>query len=280
MAFRNILVTGANGMLGRDLVPYLRAKGYPVTGLARDQLDVLDSQERLELVLEAHEPDLVIHCGAYTNVDGAERDPDMAMAVNKEGTRKLAQACKRHDAILMYISTDYVFDGTKGEPYHPSDRPNPLGVYGRSKYYGELMVSYYIVRTSWLYGLHNRNFVQFVLEAARQGREMTIITDQVGSPTWTGSLCVLIEQVMQSGRYGIYHGADRGALSRFEQAQRICQAAGLSTEGIIPVTSDAFGAMAPRPRYSVLDTDPLAATPWDTALQAYLELYFHAAATR
>jgi dTDP-4-dehydrorhamnose reductase len=109
---------------------------------------------------------------------------------------------------------------------------------------------------------------------------MTIITDQVGSPTWTGSLCVLIEQVMQSWRYGIYHGADRGALSRFEQAQRICQAAGLSTEGIIPVTSDAFGAMAPRPRYSVLDTDPLAATPWDTALQAYLELYFHAAATR
>ncbi len=269
-------------MLGQDLVPYLQAKGYPVVGLTRSQLNVLDSIESLRDTLEAIQPDLIIHCAAFTDVDGAERDPEMAMAVNKDGTQKLALLCHELGIIFALISTDYVFDGTKGSPYTPADRTRPIGVYGHSKYYGELMVTelletYYIIRTSWLYGLHKRNFVSFVIEAAKQGRSVSIVRDQIGSPTWTGSLCGMIEQVVTSGAYGIYHACDAGAVSRYDQAKVICEAAGLSTDHIRPTTSAAFAAPAKRPVYSVMDSSPLLATPWRTALQAYLELYLNAA---
>ncbi len=278
MAFKKLLVTGARGMLGRDLVPYLSAKGYQVFPSSTEYLDVLATEDTIRQKLEAVEPEVVIHCGAYTNVDGAERDPDLAMAVNKDGTHKLAMATQAVGAIFIYISTDFVFDGLKGAPYTPADRPNPINTYGLSKHYGELMVlerleAFYIIRTSWLYGIHNRNFVQFVLESARQGNPVPAVRDWIGSPTWTGSLSVAIETLMNSGAYGIYHAADAGEVSRYEQAVAICRAAGLSPDHIRPVSSSELDLAANRPQYSVLACPDLAIPHWETSLQAYLEQY-------
>lgn len=157
MAFKNIVVTGANGMLGRDLVPYLQAKGYTVFPSTSQQMNLMETSQSMQDKLEPFQPEIIVHAAAYTNVDGAESEPDLAMLINKDGTRNLAEAAQALNAIFIYISSDFVFDGLKRTPYEPSDRPNPISTYGLSKYYGELMVSellesYYIVRTSWLYG--------------------------------------------------------------------------------------------------------------------------------
>ncbi|HEY9686857.1 MAG TPA: dTDP-4-dehydrorhamnose reductase [Coleofasciculaceae cyanobacterium] len=278
MAFKNIVVTGARGMLGQDLVPWLRAKGYEVYPYTRDTLSLLETEQSMRDKLEPVNPEVIIHAAAYTNVDGAEREPDLAMAVNKDGTQKLALAAKELGAIFIHISTDYVFDGLKRTPYLPTDRPNPVSMYGLSKYYGELMVSelleeYYIIRTSWLYGIHKRNFVQWILDTARVGTPASVATDWVGSPTWTGSLCTAIESLMNSGAYGTYHVADAGAVSRYDQAVAICRAAGLSAEHIQPVSSRDLNLAANRPEYSALACPGLSVPNWETALQAYLEQY-------
>lgn len=278
MAFKNIVVTGAKGMLGQELVPYLRAKGYDVHPTSSAYLNMLETTESMRDKLEPFHPEIIIHAGAYTSVDGAERDPDLAMAINKDGTQKLALAAQELGAILMYISTDYVFDGLKQKPYEPTDRPNPINTYGLSKYYGELMVSelleaYYVVRTSWTYGIHKNNFVQWVLESARSGTEISVATDWVGSPTWIGSLCSAIETLMTSGAYGIHHVADAGEISRYDQALTICRAAGMSGENIRPVHNKDLNLQANRPQYSVLATPGLSTPSWETALQAYLEQY-------
>ena len=278
MAFRNIVVTGAHGMLGQDLTPYLQAKGYNVTALGSHQLSLLETSHSMQEKLEPYQPEIIVHAAAYTNVDGAEREPELAMAVNKDGTRNLVLAAQELGAIVMYISTDYVFDGLKGEPYHPTDRANPINTYGLSKYYGELMVSelmeeYYIVRTSWLYGIHKKNFVQWVLESAKAGTEIRVADDWTGSPTWTGNLCVAIETLMNSGQYGIHHASDRGTISRFDQAKAICRAEGLSMGHIRPITLNELDLPANRPRYSPLDCPSLEIPSWETGLQAYLAQY-------
>lgn len=278
MGFKKVLVTGSNGMLGSDLVPFLRAKGYEVLAVTRDTIDMLSTQEEMQQTLETLTPEVIIHAAAYTNVDGAEREPDLAMAINKDGTQKLAMAAQAIGAIFVYISTDFVFDGLKQAPYNPNDRPNPINTYGLSKYYAELIISelleeYYIIRTSWLYGIHGRNFVQFVLESARQGTPVKAVTDWVGSPTWTGSLCTAIENIFNTGIYGTYHAADAGQLSRYEQARQICQAAGLSPEHVQPIPNSELPLAANRPTYSVLACPQLAVPSWETTLHAYLEQY-------
>jgi dTDP-4-dehydrorhamnose reductase len=179
----------------------------------------------------------------------------------------------------MYISTDYVFDGLKQDgPYQPADRPNPINTYGLSKYYGELMLSelleeYYIVRTSWLYGIHKKNFVQWVLESARAGTEIRVAEDWAGTPTWTGNLCVALENLMTSGQFGTHHAADQGVTSRFDQAQAICRTMGLSGGHIRPITLNELDLPANRPPYSPLDCPTLAVPSWETGLQGYLAQY-------
>lgn len=284
MAFKNIIVTGANGMLGQDLVPYLRAKGYDVRPSTTAHMSLLETSDSIREKLEVLEPEIIIHCAAYTNVDGAEQEPDLAMAVNKDGTQKLALAAHELGAILVYISTDFVFDGLKKEPYDPLDRPNPISTYGLSKYYGELLVSelletYYIARVSWTYGVHKRNFVQWVLESARNGTPIDVVTDWVGSPTWTGSVCVGLEAMMNSGAYGTYHLADQGIISRYDQALTICRAAGLSGDHIRPVTSDQLPLAATRPKFSALTCPGISVPTWETSLHAYLEQYRQASLT-
>lgn len=278
MAFKNILVTGANGMLGRELVPYLSSRGYEVTPSTSEHINLLGTQADMQEQLELAAPEVIIHAAAYTNVDQAEHEPDLAMAINKDGTRKLALAAKEIGAIFIYVSTDFVFDGLKGEPYAPEDRPNPINMYGLSKYYGELLVSelleeYYIVRTSWLYGIHKKNFVQFVLDTARSGQEVRIVTDQIGTPSWVGTLSVALENIMNSGRYGTFHASDAGVISRYDQALEMCRMMGLGTDHIVPTTSDELRQIAPRPRYSPLDCGDLPIPTWQTAFQAYLEQY-------
>lgn len=278
MSFKNIVVTGAGGMLGKDLVPYLHAKGYEVLPCSTDYMSLLETPESIREKLEPLNPEVVIHAAAYTNVDKAEQEPDLAMAINKDGTRKLALVAKDLGAIFIYVSTDFVFDGLKQSPYLPGDRPNPISTYGLSKYYGELMVSelleeYYIIRTSWLYGIHRSNFVQWILEQARTGSYCRVATDWIGSPTWTGSLCASIETIMNSGAYGTYHAADHGEISRYDQALAICKAAGLSGAHIQPIESADLNLRAARPRYSVLATPELAVPSWETTLHAYLEQY-------
>lgn len=282
MAFRNIVVTGATGSLGQDLVPFLSAKGYAVTGLNSARLNLLHSTEAMLAVLEPLAPQIIVHAAAYTNVDGAETAPELAMAVNKEGTRKLVEAANALGAIVVYISTDYVFDGRQETPYTTASKPNPINQYGLSKYYGELMVrelsdTSYIVRTSWLYGQHGHNFVQWLLQAAQQGREVGVVANQIGIPTWTGSLCHQIEQVFLSGAYGVYHAVDAGPVpspvSRYEQALAMCQAAGLSSAYIKPVESRTLNQAALRPRCTVLDASPLVTPHWRTSFESFLSQY-------
>jgi dTDP-4-dehydrorhamnose reductase len=279
MSSGNILVTGANGMLGKELIGYLKAKGYNVTGTTSSQLNLLGTSEEITAKLLDIEPDIIIHAAAFTNVDGAEETPELAFAVNKDGTRKLALVAQQLGAVMVYISTDYVFDGETDKPYTVKDRPNPINTYGLSKYYGELLVSeicdaYYIMRVSWLYGICGKNFVQWVLTCAQQGKEVSIVSDQVGSPTWIGSLCHTIETVMNSGMFGVYHCSDAGAVSRYEQAKTICSVAGLSSDAIQPILMRDFPQLAKRPVYTPLDCGNLMVPSWKTSLHGYIEQYF------
>ena len=179
MGFKRITVVGASGMLGQDLVRHLRGCGYTVATPELSHLNVLHDVDTITQALAADEPEIIIHTAAYTDVDGAERDPELATAINQDGTRKLAVAARDLGAILAYISTDYVFDGTLGRPLTLDDKPNPINHYGQSKLHGELVTrelldTHYIVRTSWLYGVGRNNFVQWILDTARQGNDITV----------------------------------------------------------------------------------------------------------
>ncbi|MBK8190921.1 MAG: dTDP-4-dehydrorhamnose reductase [Vampirovibrionales bacterium] len=281
MAIKRIVVTGAGGMLGRDLTAHLSAKGYDVTGLDSRTFNLLSPFDALQAVIARLEPELIVHAAAFTDVDRAEREPELAMAVNRDGARTVAEIARETGCLMAYVSTDFVFDGQSDRPYTPQDKPRPINAYGLSKYYGELAVqelidTSYIIRTSWLYGLHGRNFSQFVLESVRQGRELSLVNDWTGSPTWTGSLSHMIEQIATSGAYGVYHAADAGAVSKYAQALGICRAAGLSTHRLKPVEARTLSFAAQRPAYSVLDCAPLPVPSWETSLAAYLTQYWQA----
>ena len=186
-----VLVTGANGMLGQDLCPILEDNGYEVVETDVNTLDITNI-EQVKTVLNKEKPDIVVHCAAYTNVDKAEEDLKTAELINVTGTENVAEICGKSGITLIYISTDYVFDGTKNSPYTPEDMPNPINNYGITKYEGEeavrsLCEKYYVARTSWLYGHHGKNFVETMLKLA-DNNEVNVVDDQVGCPTWTVEL--------------------------------------------------------------------------------------------
>ena len=224
-----ILVTGSEGQLGRELQRALRGHVVKATDLRSELgfIDITDYRQTLATV-EAFGPDVVIHAAAMTNVDGCERDPDAAYAVNGMGTQNVALACQRAGAALVYISTDYVFDGEKGEPYLEFDPTNPVSAYGRSKLAGEqclqtLMTRFYIVRTAWLYSSHASNFVKWALKVSAEQSEMLGVVDQTGSPTHAGDLAEGIAQLIEHGRYGVYHLTNEGSCSRYEFLCRILE---------------------------------------------------------
>lgn len=276
-----ILVTGANGMLGTDLVPVLRAQGHTVVALGRDRLDVTNGPQ-VHAVLAAERPQVVIHCAAYTNVDGAEADPDAAYALNRDGARHVAEACHAVGAAMAFISTDYVFDGTADQPWQPDAPTHPLGVYGQSKLAGELAVAstlaaHWIVRTSWLYGRGGKNFVDTMRKLAREKEELAVVDDQRGSPTWTVDLAEALGQLVMTRAYGTYHLTGSGDTTWCGLTRQIIALEGLPTR-VRPITTAELGRPAPRPAYSVLDhgmlkNANLAPLPaWEASLARYLAL--------
>ena len=267
-----ILVTGANGMFGQDLCPILEDVGAFVIETDADTLDTTKSDEVEQALTDIH-PDMVIHCAAYTNVDKAEEDVESATLINVTGTENIAKICGKLDIPLIYISTDYVFDGTKTEPYTPDDIPNPLSVYGKTKLQGEEAVKkycekYYIARTSWLYGHHGKNFVETMISLAQKD-ELKVVDDQIGCPTWTVELANGILRLLQKP-YGTYHVCGSGSTSWYGFAKEIFEQSNLKVN-LKPCTTEEFPRPAKRPKYSVMDNAKICRN-WQTALHDYLEL--------
>ena len=246
-------------MLGADLQKVLAPVGDLIlTDVAGDVgfLDVTDTERVLAIVGE-NRPDVVIHAAAYTDVDGCERDPDRAFRVNALGTWNVAAACRQSGAALVYISTDFVFDGEKGEPYTEYDVPRPIGCYGASKLAGETHVRalcprHYIVRTAWLYGEHGKNFPYAILNAAKTKKELSVVADQVGSPTFTFDLAAAIRDLIDNPLCGTYHITNKGACSWCDFARRILSLADIGDVEVKPIKSEEWPSPTRRPKYSVL----------------------------
>lgn len=272
-----ILIVGANGMLGRDLMRLLPGD---IRGVDIGEIDItsVDSVKRTLLTLK---PAVVINAAAYTDVDGCEANRELAMRVNGEGVANLARVSGEIGAKLVQISTDYIFDGGKGSPYLEDDPPRPLSVYGESKLLGEnnarLAPSFLIVRTQWLYGVHGRNFVETMLKLAGEKTELAVVDDQIGSPTWTIDLGMAIKALLEKGCTGVYHAANAGYCSWNEFAGAIFAEAGLCIT-LKAMTTKELNRPANRPLYSTLDCGKLARDagfqpePWRDALRKYLKI--------
>ena len=254
---RRVLVTGASGMLGSDLVFLLTAARYDVLARPRAELDISDPGQ-VSRTLRELRPDVVVNCAAFTKVDDCETDP-RAFAVNGEGVANLADACGHVGAQLVQISTDFVFDGTKLEPYREEDPVNPLSAYGRSKRAGEeeamRLPGSLVVRASWLFGRSGWNFIEAILKQVESGRpRLSVVVDQIGRPTSTTDLAEALLALLDAGASGLYHFANRGEVSWNEFAREILWLAGRTEVAVDPTTAEALARPARRPAYSVLDT--------------------------
>jgi dTDP-4-dehydrorhamnose reductase len=287
-----ILVTGAGGMLAKTLIPCLQRRGHDVLGLTKDDLDITDLAAVQAAFDKACEPkptepiELVIHCAAYTKVDQAEEEQEAAYLVNGRGTENIALAAASHKLPMLYVSTDYVFDGKAEKPYQPNDQPAPLSIYGKSKLAGEVAVQkhlkdFYIVRTSWLYGLYGKNFVDTIEKLASEQDQLKVVADQLGSPTSTITLSEIIADLIETGQFGIYHATDEGIVSWFEFAEEIVKGLPSNRARTVSVSAIATRDMprpAPRPAYSGLCKNSLKQalgrelTPWQVALHQYQTL--------
>lgn len=250
-----ILITGAKGMLGTDLRGFLGGS-HTVYGLDMESLDITDLDQAINVVQD-HMPDVVVNCAAYTNVDGCEKEVDLAYRVNAIGPRNLAVACERVGAALVHISTDYIFPGDSSHPYREDDLAGPKSVYGKSKLAGEnyirsLCNRYYIIRTAWLYGKNGPNFVKTILRIAEEGKPLNIVNDQTGSPTYTRDLVKAISELITKPAYGTYHLTNSSTCTWFDFTRDILELAGLKSE-VNPITSNMLNRPAPRPAYSVMD---------------------------
>ena len=269
-----ILVTGAKGMLGQDLCPTLQDEGYDVIETDILNLDITNYKQ-VKSVFEEESPDIIIHCAAYTNVDKAQEDTEGARLINAEGTKNIAQAAASIDATVVYISTDYVFDGRKNTPYEPQDTPNPQNVYGETKLEGEKMVQkyctkFYIARTSWLYGIHGKNFVETMISLSETNSELKVVDDQTGCPTWTIELSDGIVKLLKGAPYGIYHICGSGKTSWYGFAKEIFNLSGIDVN-LIPCTTAEFPRKAKRPEYSVMNNNKICRN-WKEALEDYINL--------
>ena len=278
-----ILVIGAKGMLGRDLVEVLRSssRNDEVIGWDFEDIDIREEQSTIAKI-ERNYPEIVINVAAFTDVDGCESNEEKVFAINAEGMRHIALGALRCRAKVVYLSTDYVFDGKKREPYLESDPPNPLNVYGRSKWKGEqyvqeLVENSLIIRTQWLYGRYGNNFVTSILRQAREKRVLSVVNDQIGSPTYTADLSKAISVLIQFDVKGIFHVANSDLCTWYTFGQAILKLAGIVGVKIIPISSKELGRPAIRPSYSVLSTQKLKREigtmlrPWSEALKDYLQ---------
>ena len=272
-----ILITGANGQLGTELMKVL--EGYEVHGFNKDQLDITNPNNVREC-MENIEPDVVIHCAAYTNVDGCESNVDLAYKINASGAGYVASECLKIGSAMVYVSTDYIFNGQKGQPYYEFDKPNPINTYGKTKLAGEEIVRstlkrHYIARTAWLYGTQGKNFVKTMLQLAETQKNINVVNDQTGSPTNVLDLARAIKLLIESKKYGTYHVTNSGSCTWYEFAKKIFELRGIEIE-VNPLTTDQLDRPAKRPKNSVLKNFNLEANlkystrSWEEALKEYL----------
>lgn len=274
-----IIVTGAKGQLGGDVCEVLEKRGLPFIGIDRDDLDITDEKAVREFFLR-HSATALIHCAAYVAVDKAEDEKELCFAVNEKGTRNLALSCKQHGVKMLYVSTDYVFPGKGTLPFETEDEKAPLNVYGMSKLKGELAVKeiltdYFIVRTSWVFGEKNTNFIATMLRLAQNRDELDVVDDQVGSPTYARDLAELLCSMIVTESYGTYHGTNEGFCSWCDLARKAFALKGVSVR-VNPVTSEQFPVKATRPKNSrlsksCLDEKGFDRLPsWEDAVERYL----------
>ena len=274
-----VLVTGTKGQLGYDVVNELEKRGHTAVAVDIEEMDITDAVSVERVITEA-EVEAVIHCAAYTAVDAAEDNVEICRRVNAEGTENIAKVCKKLDLKMIYISTDYVFDGEGERPWEPDDERHPLNVYGQTKYEGELAVEkylekYFIVRIAWVFGVNGKNFIKTMLKLSETHEELNVVDDQVGSPTYTYDLAVLLVDMVESDKYGRYHATNEGLYTWYEFAKEIFRQAGVEVK-VNPVTSDMFPAKAKRPKNSRMSKEKLDANgfhrlpTWQDALERYL----------
>lgn len=285
-----ILVTGARGMLGQDVVNTLEMNGHEVWGT-----DIVSTEETLDITrpdqiryaISSFRPEWIVNCAAYTNVDGAEGHEEEAFLLNAKGPDMLALACRKSSVRLLHISTDYVFDGTKNAPYSEEDQPCPINVYGVSKLAGEnairhQMTGYLIVRTQWLIGHHGRNFVSTILAAAQMKESIQVVNDQWGCPTFSHDLAKAVALLMEVDARGIFHVCNRGKATWYDLACKAIEYVGLGTR-VVPVDTAAFPRQAQRPLHSMLSTKKFTKKTgkvmplWQASLETHVrELLQHA----
>lgn len=273
-----VLVTGVKGQLGYDVMNELKKRDHEAIGVDIDEMDITDTSS-VEKVITDVSPDAVIHCAAYTAVDAAEDNEELCRRVNAEGTANVARVCEILGCKLMYISTDYVFNGLGERPWEPDDDREPLNVYGQTKYEGELAVEklekYFIVRIAWVFGVNGKNFIKTMLRLAETYDTLTVVADQIGSPTYTYDLARLLVDMIETEKYGRYHATNEGLCSWHEFACEIFRQAGKNVN-VIPVTSAQYGAKAKRPFNSRMDKSKLSENgferlpSWQDALGRYL----------
>lgn len=252
-----VLVTGATGQLGWDVMKELEKRGIDCRGTGSKDLDITDRDAVMQYI-RTYRPDAVIHCAAYTAVDKAEDEPELCRKVNADGTAYIAEACKMMDAKMVYISTDYIFGDDGDKPHEVDDPPHPLNVYGQTKWEGEeavrrILKKYFIVRISWVFGEHGNNFVKTMLRLGKTRKEISVVADQFGAPTYTADLAPLLCDMMMTEKYGTYHVCNSGCCSWAEFAQEIFKAAKIDVK-VIPIKTKEYPVKAVRPKNSRLDT--------------------------
>ncbi|MCI8363501.1 MAG: dTDP-4-dehydrorhamnose reductase [Eubacterium sp.] len=277
-----VLVTGVNGQLGHDVMGELKKRGHEAVGVDIEEMDITDA-ECVKKVMTQTAPDAVIHCSAYTAVDRAEEEVELCRRVNAEGTRNVAEVCAGLDCKLLYLSTDYIFSGEGERPWEPGDEPDPLNVYGLTKFEGEQEIKsrlnkYFIVRISWVFGVNGNNFIKTMLRLGRENGAVRVVDDQIGSPTYTYDLAVLLVDMIQTEKYGEYHASNEGICSWYEFAKEIFAAAGMNEVEVTPVSSEEFPAKAKRPKNSRMSKEELVKNgfnklpSWQDAVKRYVPL--------
>lgn len=280
-----ILVTGAKGQLGHDVMDELAERGIEGIGVDVEEMDITDAAACRRVITETG-PDAVIHCAAYTAVDAAETNMELCRKINAGGTRNIAEVCRDLDIKMMYISTDYVFNGQGTRPWQPDDDRQPLNAYGQAKYEGELAIEellskYFIVRIAWVFGVNGKNFIKTMLRLGEANGAVSVVDDQIGSPTYTLDLARLLVDMIETGRYGRYHATNEGLCSWYEFAVEIFKQAGMAGVKVTPVSTEEYTAMYPnqakRPMNSRISKEKLSENgferlpAWQDALGRYLK---------
>lgn len=276
-----VLVTGVKGQLGYDVANELEKRGHEAVGTDVEEMDITDAAKVREVLTEEN-PDAVIHCAAYTAVDAAEENVELCRRINAEGTENIARVCSELNCKLLYVSTDYVFNGEGERPWEPDDEREPLNVYGQTKCEGELAVEkyvekFFIVRIAWVFGVNGKNFIKTMLRLGKDHDELTVVADQIGSPTYTFDLSRLLVDMIESDKYGRYHATNEGLCTWYEFAVEIFRQAGMDVH-VRPVTSEEYPAKAKRPHNSRMDKRKLEENgferlpEWKDALSRYLNV--------